>query len=183
MCVGSPSHGADGGGGAVSRSSPSPLKWNEAHLCFWGGYSRKIRALLILLSRLPREGGGQSVGRYYEEWWAGVGGSLRCKVLHLVPHWAGKRWGPNRWWSSPSETSLSLSVSSPDTQFQTVWASVRPLISSTSCFCTEHEIFEKYSWCYSNDIFYRIGRWRDFLKNKNRRSFLRNIEQGQLINL
>lgn len=65
--------------------------------------------------------GGEGVlvgelGRYYEEWWAEVGGSLRCKVLHLVPHWAVKRCGPNRWQNSPSKTSQSLSILTQGTQ-------------------------------------------------------------------
>lgn len=90
------------------------LKWSVS-LLFGGEVAgRKIGALLILLSRLPRGG----VGRYYEEWWAGVGGSLRCKVLHLVPHWAVERWGPNRWYDSPSETSHRLSSSTQGTQFK-----------------------------------------------------------------
>lgn len=93
---------------------------------------------------------GGGVGRYYEEWWAGVGGSLRCKVLHLVPHRAVKRWRPNRWQNSPSETSHRLSIS---TQFKTVWASVYPLISSTCSVRTEHEIWDKYYWYCSNELF------------------------------
>lgn len=71
-------------------------------LGFWGG-DRKIRALLILLSRLQKRWEG-----YYEEWWGGGGWSVRCKVLHLAPDWA-VRWRPNRWQNSVSETLHSLS--------------------------------------------------------------------------
>lgn len=48
-------HGGEGGGLSLV-SSPSPLNRNEACLgCL--GRGRKIRALLILLSRLPKGGG------------------------------------------------------------------------------------------------------------------------------
>lgn len=62
--------------------------------------------------------GGAGVGRYYEEWWAGVGGSLRCKVLHLVPHWAVKRWRPNRWQNSLSRNSHRLNILTQGTPFK-----------------------------------------------------------------
>lgn len=37
--------------------------------------------------------------------------------------------------------------------FQTVWASVYPLISSTCSVRTEHEILDKYYWYCSNELF------------------------------
>lgn len=106
------SHGKNGGGLSLV-SSLSPANWNEACLGCWGLAERSGHCSFCLADY---RGGG--VGRYYEEWWAGVGGSLRCKVLHLVPHWAVKRWGPNRWWNSPSETSHSLRILTQGTQFK-----------------------------------------------------------------
>lgn len=120
------------------------LKWSMSRLL--GGW-QKDRGIAHFAEQIT---GGGGVGRYYEEWWAGVGGSLRCKVLHLVPHRAVKRWRPNRWQNSPSETSHRLSIS---TQFKTVWASVYPLISSTCSVRTEHEIWDKYYWYCSNELF------------------------------
>lgn len=129
----------------------------------WRGVAEKSRKCSFCLVDYW---GKESIGGYYEEWWAGVGRLLRCKVLHLVPHWAVKRWRPNRWWNSPSETLHSMSILT-QVKIQTVWESMHLLISSTCSVHTELKKLKKYPWNCSNELFYyfvwQMSRGRDLV--------------------